>query len=311
MQHIHPESITRRLGPTIGLFGLGIVLSILSPAFLTVNNILNILRQVSVISIIAAGETFVILTGGIDLSVGSILGLCGVLLAAVLKGTDSTFLGVLTGIGVGTFLGYCNGVLITKGKLPPFCATLGMMAIARGLAFVYTQGKPISGFHNSFRMFGSGYLGPIPIPIIIAIVLFALVYYVLNQTIAGRCIYSLGSNETATRLSGIKTDYYKTLVYVICGFFVGIASVVFTARINSGHPLAGQGYELDSIAAVVIGGTSLSGGEGTIIGTFIGALIMGIIRNGLNLINVDPFWQQVAIGAVIIVAVLVDRRDKQ
>ncbi|NLJ39988.1 MAG: ribose ABC transporter permease [Candidatus Atribacteria bacterium] len=305
------ENITRRLGPAIGLFGLGVILSFLSPAFLTVDNILNILRQVSVISIIAAGETFVILTGGIDLSVGSVLGLCGVLLAAVLKGTDNTLLGVLTGIGLGAFLGYSNGILISKGKLPPFCATLGMMAIARGLAFVYTQGKPISGFGSMFRFFGSGYIGPIPVPIIIAVGLFAVVFYVLTQTIAGRCIYSLGSNETATRLSGIKTDYYKTLVYVICGLFVGIAAVVFTARINSGHPLAGQGYELDSIAAVVIGGTSLSGGEGTIIGTFIGALIMGVIRNGLNLVNVDPFWQQVAIGAVIIVAVLADRRGKQ
>ncbi len=185
------------------------------------------------------------------------------------------------------------------------------MAIARGLSFVYTQGRPISGFPQSFRVFGTGYLGPIPFPIIIALAVFIIAYYILIQTVFGRYVYSLGSNETATRMSGIKTDYYKTWVYLVSGLLAGLAAVVFTARINSGHPAAGEGYELDAIAAVVIGGTSLSGGEGTIIGTLIGALIMGVIRNGLNLINVDPFWQQVVIGAVIIFAVLADQSTKQ
>jgi ribose transport system permease protein len=288
-----------------------LVLSFLTPAFLTVNNILNVLRQVSVISILAAGETFVILTGGIDLSVGSMLGLCGVMLAGTLNRTGSPLLAVLAGLSLGALMGLTNGVLVSKGKLPPFCATLGMMAIARGLAFVYTQGRPISGFPQSFRFFGTGYLGSIPVPIIIALAVFTFAYYVLSQTVFGRYVYSLGSNETATRMSGIKTDYYKTWVYLVSGILAGLAAIVFTARINSGHPAAGEGYELDAIAAVVIGGTSLSGGEGTIIGTFIGALIMGVIRNGLNLVNVDPFWQQVVIGAVIIFAVLADQRTKR
>lgn len=305
------SKIFKSLGSVIGLIGLSLVLSFLTPAFLTVHNILNVLRQVSVISILAAGETFVILTGGIDLSVGSMLGLCGVMLAGALKITGSPLLAVLTGLLFGGIMGLTNGLLVSKGKLPPFCATLGMMAIARGLSFVYTQGRPISGFPQSFRVFGTGYLGPIPVPIIIALVVFIFAYYILSQTVFGRYVYSLGSNETATRMSGIKTDYYKTWVYLVSGLLAGLAAVVFTARINSGHPAAGEGYELDAIAAVVIGGTSLSGGEGTIIGTFIGALIMGVIRNGLNLINVDPFWQQVVIGAVIIFAVLADQRTKQ
>jgi len=305
------SKIFKSLGSVIGLIGLSLVLSFLTPAFLTVHNILNVLRQVSVISILAAGETFVILTGGIDLSVGSMLGLCGVVLAGVLNGTGSPLLAVLTGLSLGALMGLTNGVLVSKGKLPPFCATLGMMAIARGFAFVYTQGRPISGFPRSFRFFGTGYLGPIPIPIIIALAVFLFAYYVLSQTTFGRYVYSLGSNETATRMSGVKTDYYKTWVYLVSGLLAGLAAVVFTARINSGHPAAGEGYELDAIAAVVIGGTSLSGGEGTIIGTLIGALIMGVIRNGLNLINVDPFWQQVVIGAVIIFAVLADQRTKR
>jgi ribose transport system permease protein len=304
------SGISRSLGPVIGLIGLCVVLALMTPVFLKVDNILNILRQVSVVSILAAGETFVILTGGIDLSVGSILGLCGVILAGVLKATDITVLGVLVGIALGTLIGWSNGLLVSKGDVPPFCVTLGTMAIARGLAFIYTQGKPISNFSPSFRFLGSGYVGPLPTPVLLAVLVYVVVFLVLKQTVVGRYIYAVGSNETATRLSGIRTDFYKTLVYTISGLLAGLAAVIFTARINSGHPLAGQNYELDAIAAVVIGGTSLSGGEGSAIGTLIGALIMGVIRNGLNLVNVDPYWQQVVIGAVIVIAVLVDRKAK-
>ncbi len=302
--------VLRGLGSVIGLVGLCVVLSIITPTFYKGSNILNILRQVSDISILAAGETFVILTGGIDLSVGSVLGFCGVILASVLKSTGSALMGVLVGLGLGSLLGFTNGALVSKGGLPPFCATLGMMAVARGLAFVYTQGRPISSFEKSFRFLGTGYLGFIPMPVVIAFVVYILVFMVLKHTVFGRYVYSIGSNETATRLSGIKTDYYKTIVYTISGLTAGLGAVILTARINSGHPLAGQNYELDAIAAVVIGGTSLSGGEGSILGTLVGALIMGVIRNGLNLINVDPFWQQVVIGIVIIAAVLADSRAK-
>ncbi|NPV53513.1 MAG: ribose ABC transporter permease [Firmicutes bacterium] len=303
--------IAKQSGPILGLIALCIIAGILSPVFFTVGNLMNVVLQVAIIAVIAAGSTFVILTGGIDLSVGSVLGLSAVLLAGVLRATGSTFAGIITGLGVGAFLGLVNGLLISYGDVPPFCATLGTMAIARGLAFVYTRGMPISNFSDAFRFFGAGYLGAIPVPVIEAVVLFVICWFVLSQTATGRYIYALGSNEKAARLSGIKTDYYKTLVYVISGLLSGLAGIMFVGRINSAHPLAGQGYELDAIAAVVIGGTSLSGGSGRISGTFVGALIIGVIRNALNLVNVDPFWQGVVLGAVIIAAVLMDRRAKR
>ncbi|NMB13554.1 MAG: ribose ABC transporter permease [Firmicutes bacterium] len=272
---------------------------------------MNIVLQVAVIAVIAAGMTFVILTGGIDLSVGSILGLTGVLLAGIFKATDSVLLAALSSVVIGGLLGLINGLLVSYGNVPAFCATLGMMAMARGLAFVYTKGMPISGFPDSFRFFGSAYLGAIPVPVLEAILIFVVAWYILTKTPAGRSIYAVGSNEKASRLSGIKTDFYKMLVYVISGVLTGFAALMFVGRINSAHPLAGQGYELDAIAAVVIGGTSLSGGQGSIAGTFMGALIMGVIRNALNLLNVDAYWQQVVIGAVIIAAVLMDWRSKK
>lgn len=306
-----PFGFVKQLGPTFGLIVLCIAAGALSPVFFTVSNLMNIVLQVAVIAVIAAGMTFVILTGGIDLSVGSVLGLTGVLLAGIFKATNSVLLAALSSIVIGTFLGFVNGVLISYGKVPAFCATLGMMAVARGLAFVYTKGMPISDFPDSFRFFGSAYIGAIPVPVIEAIIIFAVAWYILTKTPAGRSIYALGSNEQATRLSGIRTDFYKMLVYVISGLLTGFASLMFVGRINSAHPLAGQGYELDAIAAVVIGGTSLSGGQGSIAGTFVGALIMGVIRNALNLLNVDPYWQQVVIGAVIIAAVLMDRGTKR
>ncbi|NLJ25338.1 MAG: ribose ABC transporter permease [Firmicutes bacterium] len=305
------SGFVRQLGPTLGLIVLCIVAGILSPVFFTVSNLMNIVLQVAVIAVIAAGMTFVILTGGIDLSVGSILGLTGVLLAGIFKATGSVFLAVLSSIVIGGLLGLVNGLLVSYGNVPAFCATLGMMAMARGLAFVYTKGMPISGFPDSFRFFGSAYVGAIPVPVMEAILIFVVAWYILTKTPAGRSIYAVGSNEKASRLSGIKTDFYKMLVYVISGVLTGFAALMFVGRINSAHPLAGQGYELDAIAAVVIGGTSLSGGQGSIAGTFMGALIMGVIRNALNLLNVDAYWQQVVIGAVIIAAVLMDWRSKK
>ncbi|AZO96473.1 ribose ABC transporter permease [Halocella sp. SP3-1] len=305
------SNIFRELSSLIGLIVLCTILAIISPAFLSVTNILNVLVQVAVISVIAAGSTFVILTGGIDLSVGSILGLCGVMTAAVLKSTGNPLLAVLTGVLLGAFLGLVNGVVISIGKVPAFVTTLGMMSVARGIAFIYTRGRPISGFPDGFRYIGSGYIGDIPFPVIEAIIIFLIAAYVLKKTPFGRYVYAIGSNEVATKLSGIKTNKYKIMVYVISGLLSGFAAIMFIGRINSGHPLAGDGYELDAIAAVVIGGTSLSGGKGTVFGTLIGALIMGVIRNGLNLLNVDAFWQGVVLGVVIVVAVLIDQRSKK
>ncbi|MDI3548566.1 MAG: ribose transport system permease protein [Halanaerobiales bacterium] len=303
--------VLRGLSSFIGLIVLCVLLAIISPVFLTVTNILNILVQVAVISVIAAGATFVILTGGIDLSVGSILGLCGVVSAGVLKATGSPVLAILTGILLGALLGLINGTVISIGKVPAFVTTLGMMSVARGLAFIYTHGRPISGFPDSFRFIGSGYLGNIPFPVIEAIIIFVIAAYILKKTPFGRYVYAIGSNEIATRLSGIKTNKHKIMVYVISGLLSGFAAIMFIGRINSGHPLGGDGYELDAIAAVVIGGTSLSGGKGTVMGTLIGALIMGVIRNGLNLLNVDAFWQGVVLGVVIVAAVLIDQRSKK
>src|SRR5690606_5924726 len=300
----------REVGPLLGLIALCALVSILSPVFLTTSNLMNVLVQAAVASILAAGVNFAILTGGIDLSVGSLLGLIGVLIAAVFKSTGSVFLAVATGLVLGFALGLLNGSMVTVGRIPSFIATLGTMSIARGLAFVFTQGRPISSFPDSFRALGAGELGGIPIPVIVVLVVYAAAHYVLTQTPFGRAIYAIGSNEEAARLSGVNVGWYKTAAFGVSGLLAGLAAIMLTGRINSAHPLAGQGYELDAIAAVVIGGTSLSGGEGRILGTLIGALIMGVIRNGLNLLMVDSYWQQVIIGAVIVVAVLIDRRGR-
>ncbi|HEX2952530.1 MAG TPA: ABC transporter permease [Bacillota bacterium] len=304
------KQLPRQFGPLLGLVLLCVLIAFMSPVFLTLDNLMNIILQVAVIVVMAVGSTYVIITGGIDLSVGSIMGLVGVITAITLHGTNSTLLGILVSLGLGAFIGLVNGLLITIGKVPPFCATLGMMAIGRGLAFVITKGCPISNFSDQFRFFGAGYLGPIPIPVIEAVIVALVGGYILSHTPLGRYIFAVGSNLRATRLSGVNTKLIVTLTYLISGLLCGLAAILFIGRINSGHPLAGQGYEMDAIAAVVIGGTSLAGGTGSISGTFIGALIMGVIRNGLNLINVDPFWQNVVLGAVIIIAVLVDQRTK-
>lgn len=294
-----------------GLIGLCVIVSCISDVFLTKSNLLNIMSQTAVIAVIAAGATFVILTGGIDLSVGSVMGLAGVLAAGVIKGTDSVLLAIATCLVVGSVLGFVNGYLIAYQKLPAFVATLGMMSIARGFCFIYTQGKPISIFPESFRFFGAGVVLGVPVIAIEVVVIYLISWFILRQRPFGRYIYSVGSNENATRLSGINTAAYTMFAYAICGFLCGVAALLFVGRINSGHPLSGQGYELNAIAAVVIGGTSLAGGRGTIAGTVIGALIMGVISNGLNLMNVDPFWQGVVLGVVIILAVIVDIKSKR
>ena len=296
----------RKLGTLAGLVGLCGLLWILSPFFLTVDNLRNVLEQTSINAVVAVGMTFVILTGGIDLSVGSVVALSGVALATALKAGAPLPVALLAGIAAGSAAGLVNGLLITRGKLPPFIATLGMMSVARGLTLFWTDGRPVSGFDAAFRWLATGRVLTIPVPVLITAALYLAAHFLLNRTRFGLYVYAIGGNEEATRLSGVAVRFHKTMVYVMAGLMSAIASVILTARLNSAQPIAGMMYELDAIAATVIGGTSLLGGSGTIGGTLIGALIMGVLRNGLNLLGISSFLQQVVIGLVIIAAVLVD-----
>jgi len=296
----------RRLGTLAGLVGLGALLSILTPDFLTVSNLLNVLQQTSINAVIAIGMTFVILSGGIDLSVGSLVALSGVALAFALQAGAPIPLAILAGLLAGGAAGLVNGLLITRGKLPPFIATLGMMSVARGITLFWTDGRPVSGFDAAFRSLATGKVLMIPAPVLLAAVLYAAAHFLLNRTRFGLYVYAIGGNEEATRLSGVAVRLHKAMVYVLAGLMSAVASVILTARLNSAQPIAGMMYELDAIAATVIGGTSLLGGSGTIGGTLIGALVMGVLRNGLNLLGISSFLQQVVIGLVIIAAVLVD-----
>ena len=303
----------RQLGTFVGLIVVTTIFWILSPYFLTVSNLMNIAEQASINAVIAVGMTFVIIAAGIDLSVGSVVALSGVVLAGALQSNVPMVPAILLGLGVGALCGISNGLLISYGRLPPFIATLGMMSVARGAALFYTDGRPVSGFSPEFRSLAAGEIAHVPSPVIIMIVLYVIAYDVLNKTKLGRYTYAIGGNEEAANLSGINTRMIKTTIYGLCGMLSGLAAVILTARLNSAQPIAGMMYELDAIAAVVIGGTSLLGGEGKISGTLIGVLIMGILRNGLNLLGLSSFTQQVVIGSVIILAVLIDmtlRRDR-
>jgi len=299
-----------KLGPLLGLVILSIVLTFLSDRFLTVDNLLNVTRQVSINAIISVGMTLVILTGGIDLSVGSILAFSGSITAGLLAGGQTLSLAVFLGLIVGAGLGFINGILITRADIPPFIATLGTMTAARGFTLVYTDGRPITGMDEVFRFLGGGYIASIPVPVIIMAVIFIAAYIMLTQTKFGRYIYAIGGNEEAARLSGINTKTVLTSVYTLGGVLAGFSGVIMASRLNSAQPTAGIGFELDAIAAVVLGGTSLSGGVGTIAGTLIGAMIIGVLDNGLNLLNVSSFYQQVAKGVVILLAVYVDKKRK-
>jgi ribose/xylose/arabinose/galactoside ABC-type transport system permease subunit len=296
----------RQLGALLGLLGLGLAFAILSPFFLTAANLLNVLEQTSINAIIAVGMTFVIISAGIDLSVGSILALAGVVLASLLHLPLPVPVATAIALAVGALCGLVNGVLITLGKLPSFIATLGMMSLARGGALLFTEGRPISGFDHSFRLLATGKFLFIPAPTLIMLLVYAVSGFLLIRTRFGLYTYGIGGNEEATRLSGVNVTFYKTLVYGFSGLTSALAAVILTARLNSAQPIAGIAYELDAIAATVIGGSSLLGGQGTLLGTLIGALIMGVLKNGLNLLDVSSFLQQVIIGSVIIVAVLLD-----
>lgn len=301
----------RQLGTFIGLIAIILIFSFWTPYFFTVPNLLNVAQQTTINAVIAVGMTYVIITAGIDLSVGSIMAFSGVVLASLLKADQPLLVAILGGLLVGAASGFVNGILISYGKLPPFISTLGLMSVARGAALLYADGRPISGFKENFRFIANGEILHIPFPIIIMIIIYLIGHFVLTRTKLGRYTYATGGNERAAILSGVNVKYIKIVVYSLCGLLSGAAGVLLTARLNSAQPIAGIMYELDAIAAVVIGGTSLMGGEGKLTGTLIGALIMGALRNGLNLLDVSSFIQQIVIGSVIICAVLIDMALKK
>ena len=284
--------------------GLVILLSFLTPRFLSFSNILNIITQSSFNAIIAAGATFVILTGGIDLSVGSIVAFTSCLSADLLMKSFPPVFAVLAGIFIGCVMGLVNGGLVSVLNVPPFIATLGMMGIGRGAALVYTEGRPISRLPDSFvTIFSGKILGVVPIAIPLMFLVYFVSYLVLKYSVFGLNIYATGGNEPTAFLSGVRTRLVKCYVYIVSGGLAALSGLLLTARLNSAQPVLGIGYELDAIGAVVIGGTSLFGGEGKIVGSLVGALAMGVIRNGLNLLNVTSYWQQIVIGLVLIIAV--------
>ncbi|MGL4402713.1 MAG: ribose ABC transporter permease [Fusobacteriaceae bacterium] len=299
--------------PLVGLIIFSIVVSIFNPRFLSVNNLLNVLRQTSINSVIAIGMTLVILTGGIDLSVGSVLAISGAVCATMVSSGMNPVLALILTLAVGLFLGILNGLFISYAKLQPFIVTLVTMTLLRGATLVYTDGKPIPvrGEGEFFENIGGGYFLEIPIPIYIMVILFFVGYYILANSKFGRYIYAIGGNEEATKLSGVNTSKYKTFVYGVAGALAALAGIIVTSRLGSAQPTAGAGYELDAIAAVVLGGTSLSGGVGRITGTALGAIIIGVLGNALNLLDVSSYYQMMIKAAVILVAVLIDKKSSK
>ncbi|MFP4302594.1 MAG: ABC transporter permease [Spirochaetaceae bacterium] len=304
-------NILKTYGMIIAFVVVCAVLAVLSPVFLTMNNVLNVIRQSSIIGIMAVGVTFVILSGGIDLSVGSVMAVSGMIAAGSLDSGAGVGAAILIALAVGVAAGLINGLLVTVAGITPFVVTLGMMSIARGATLLYSQGYPISGFTDAFRFIGGGYILGIPFPVIMLLGIVVIAWAVLTQTRLGRYTYAIGGNEETVKLSGINSSFFKTMVYVISGATAGISALILTSRLNSAGPTAGLTYELTVIASVVIGGTSLSGGRGTVWGSLIGALLIAVINNGMNLLGISPYFQELARGVIIILAVYIDRLREQ
>ncbi len=303
--------ILKNYGMIIAFVLVCAILTILSPFFLTTSNLMNVVRQSSIIGIMAVGVTFVILSGGIDLSVGSVMAVSGMIAAGSLQGGSSMFVAILVALAVGIAAGLVNGVLVTKAGITPFVVTLGMMSIARGVTLIYSDGYPISGFSPAFRFIGGGAIMGLPFPVIMLLAVVVIAWFVLTQTRLGRYTYAIGGNEETVKLSGINSDFYKTMMYVISGATAGISALILTSRLNSAGPTAGLTYELTVIAAVVIGGTSLTGGRGSVWGSLVGALLIAVINNGMNLLGISPYYQELARGVIIIAAVYIDRLREQ
>lgn len=300
-------------GIVIAFVFLCICLSFANENFMTWGNWVNVLRQTSINGILAIGMTYVILTKGIDLSVGSLLAISGIVAGSLVTGdtAGSAWIAIIAGLGVGVLLGGMNGLVVARLSVAPFVVTLGMLSIARGLTFIYNDGMPIANLSSEFRYLGQGMLGGVPVPVIILVVIFALFWFILNRTTFGRYVYAVGGNEKSAKTSGIRTRLIVFSVYAISGLLSALAGLILAARTTSALPQAGVAYELDAIAAVVIGGTSLNGGVGTLTGTLVGALIIGVINNGLDLLGVSSYYQQVIKGAIIVAAVLIDVSRKK
>lgn len=304
--------------------GMCVLLAFFSPnnSFLKPQNLINVVRQISVIGLLAVGVMLCIIALGIDLSLGSVLGFSAVVTASFVQQigwkealypgfTAPAFVAVLAGLTIGGLAGVVNGSLIAAFQIPPFIATLGMMTIARGLAYIYSNGRPVSTLNEDFLFIGGGDILGVPVPIIVFGIVIVLAHLMLNFTRFGRHVYAIGGNETAARVSGVNLGRTKILIYTFSGLMAGLGGAVLTARVQSATPALGMGYELDAIASAIIGGTSFAGGIGTVWGTVVGALIIGVMNNGLDLLNVSPFYQQVVKGLIIIVAIIIDERKNR
>jgi ribose transport system permease protein len=293
-------------GVILALALIMIALGLTTGSFFTASNLSNIARQSVWVGVMAVGMVFVLGTEGIDLSVGSVLSLTGVVVAALITGGQNIFLALIAGLAFGSLVGLVNGLLITSVRLPPFIATLGMMSVLQGIAYVYTQGIPIYGLqYPEMQMWAQGFVGPVPIPVLIMLIVWVLGFAVLTRTPYGRYVLSVGSNENAANLVGISVNRIKISVYVVSGFLAALAGILLASRSEAAVPTAGSGYEMDVIAAAVIGGTSMSGGIASISGAVIGSVLMTTIRNGLNLLGISSLWHQVVMGILILVAVAI------
>jgi putative xylitol transport system permease protein len=307
------REIYRRYGIVAVLIVLCIVLSFSNPYFLTLGNIADILRQTAINGILAVGMTYVVLTAGIDLSVGSILALAGIISGSLVTGghPHSAIVGIGAGLAVGAAVGAVNGLLVARLSIPPFVATLGMLSAARGLTFIYNDGMPVTDLPDSYLWIGTGAIAGVPVPVIVFALVVAVFWFILRYTTYGRYIYAVGGNAKSAKTSGISTRKIIFSVYALGGLLAGLAGIILAARTTSALPQAGMSYELDAIAAVVIGGTSLTGGSGSLGGTVVGALLIGVINNGLNLLGVSSYYQQVVKGVIIVGAVLLDASRKK
>jgi ribose transport system permease protein len=303
LRNLQPQAV----GVLLALVLMVLFLCVATPHFRTAENIFSVFRNFSFVAILAIGETVVILSAGIDLSVGSVLGLSGCLAALAMRAGMHEAIAVALGLACGGIFGLMNGALVTGIRLPPFIVTLGTLSVARGLAYVVTRGWPISGFSEGFMWLGQGSLWVVPVPVVVMFIFGGFISVLLRHTVWGRQLYAVGGNEEAARLSGVPVARVKVIAYVLSGFASALTGLLLMARLGVSQPVAGQGYELDAIAASVIGGTSLMGGQGSVSGVIIGAAVMGVLRNGLVLLGVSAFWQQVVLGAVIVLAVALDR----
>ncbi len=301
------KSFILRYSRVLLLIALAVALTLASPAFATRENLMNVVRQAALLTMLGMGMTMVIITGGIDLSVGSVLALTSCLAAGLIKSHQTAMWGVLLALGVGLMCGLLNGLMVAKVKLPPFVATYGLQWVARGIAYIFMSGRIIYGFGRGFRFLATGYLAGIPMPVVFMVAIYILFFFLMHYTTFGRSVYAVGSNRKAAELSGLKVDRTIISVYALNGLLVAFVGLLFISRLNAAEPQIGETFALEAIAATLIGGTPFSGGEGGVTRTLIGALILSLLSNGMNLLGVSSFWQPTVLGATIVLAILVEK----